>query len=99
MKALRRKGIGRRLYEYILQMHPGAWTVVENGEEVMGKIRMFRGVKQSNQVSPYLFNFVIDELITKLETGTAGINIDNWNSLTVQAYSDDIMLFAETESK
>ena len=59
-------------------------------------IHIHKGVKQGCPLSPLIFNFCMNPLLNKLEKEGAGYNISDKCSLKVQAYADDIIIFAST---
>ena len=59
--------------------------------------RTSEGVKQGGILSPFLFNFFLDDLITSCQNLGIGASIGNFNT-SILAYCDDILLMASNEN-
>ena len=69
---------------------------VRVGSEESDTINIHKGVKQGCPLSPLIFNFCMNPLLSKLEQEGEGYSIDDDCTLKVQAYADDIILFSST---
>lgn len=58
-------------------------------------VRMRRGVKQGDPLSPLLFNLVLDELLHQLNDGTHGGTIGPNTTCAAMAFADDLVLFED----
>ncbi|MEW8547636.1 MAG: reverse transcriptase family protein, partial [Candidatus Thiodiazotropha sp.] len=56
------------------------------------------GLKQGCSLSPILFNFYINDLITELSQLDLGVNIGR-DKVCILVYADDVVLLAETEEE
>jgi hypothetical protein len=61
-----------------------------NKEEV--KIKIFRGVKQGDLLSPLLFNLCLEPLLEAIDENTDGISINEMNKIPALVFADDIVL-------
>ena len=66
--------------------------------ETRGEIRIARGVRQGDPLSPKLFIAVLQDVFSKLNWESDGIPINN-ERLTHLRFADDIAIFAETPKK
>lgn len=93
-RALTRKNIDVKTVRIIMDNYRDATTTLScNGQEV-GTIRLNRGVKQGDPLSPVLFNMVIDELLCNID-GKGGVQMGDNTKLSALAYADDICLCSE----
>lgn len=92
VQALEKRGVPASLLRLIERLYSGNSTCME-GYDVSLKIQ--RGVKQGDPLSPLLFNVVLDELLCRLEdlTGRFGISEITMGEM---AYADDLVLVYET---
>lgn len=83
-RALKRLAIDKAVIDTILSSYHDAFTSIFINENEIGKFQFKRGVKQGDPLSPFIFNAVMDEIITKL----------NGISPTAKciAYADDLLL-------
>ena len=61
-------------------------------------IRIRRGVKQGDPLSPILFNMVVDQLLRRLELSGSGVDLDG-RRLPGLAFADDLLLFGSDEQE
>ena len=71
-------------------------TKVYKGDERSEDIRVKRGVKQGCPLSHLVFNLCLNPLLCKLDEEGNGYRVNKDIHLTVQAYADDIVIFAES---
>ena len=69
---------------------------VRVGSKESDIIHIHKGVKQGCPLSPLIFNFCMNPLLNKVEQDGAGYYISDKCSLKIQAYADDIIIFAGT---
>ena len=70
------------------------YTKIRIGNQESQRIKVGQGVKQGCPLSPLIFNFCMNPLLNALERHGAGYLISGIK-VGVQAYADDIILFAE----
>ena len=85
------------LCEIIKNSYESAYTNVRVGNVVSRPIRIGKGVKQGCPASPLIFNLSLNPLLEALNKHGKGYVVGD-SSVTVQAYADDVILFAETRS-
>jgi hypothetical protein len=64
------------------------------GQEI--NIKLKRGVKQGDPLSPYTFNTLVNPLLEQLEA-KQGFKIDENNSISCLAFGDDLILIADED--
>ena len=87
--ALQRVGVPSVILEYIAESYRSASTILCDKP-----VRLNRGVKQGDPLSPVLFNSVIDMALSELDP-SIGIQIGN-SKVNHMAFADDVVLLAET---
>ena len=94
-RALERHSFEEPMIKYIIDAYSGATTTIKCGDNTVENVKLNRGVKQGDPLSPNLFNLVLDELIDELppEIGVA-IGEAKVNCL---AFADDIILISESK--
>ena len=96
VQAARRLGTPDRLLKYITNFHIGLSTSVHCGKVVSDTIKVGRGVRQGDPLSPLLFNAVADWGLSLLDD-SIGVSSKGGHKLNHMAFADDIILFAETK--
>ncbi|KAK2702748.1 hypothetical protein QYM36_018658 [Artemia franciscana] len=99
-RALNRFGASDHLCRVVDDLYTDVDTRLSVGRTQLGHIIMRNGVKQGDPLSPFLFNLVIDEFPTTVNsdpTVTQGIGFQ-YGGVKVAAfgYADDLLLIAET---
>lgn len=95
--ALRRRGIDEDLVLMLKKIYQLAINKVDvNGREV--DVTIERGVRQGDPISPKLFTAVLDDVMSRLEWQTKGVNVEGkW--LPYIAYADDIAVLATSRNE
>lgn len=97
LKALRRLGVSDHMIQYISETFKHATTEIKVGKTTTRKIKIARGVKQGEPLSPILFNAVMDELLCRLETLGRGGSLDSEGTIKcpATAFADDLLIFKD----
>ena len=94
-RCMRRAGIPGPLRRYILSSYYDSETVLFAEGKELGTVKLNKGVKQGDPLSPLLFNLVVDELVAELEYSPCGVRIKG-QKVSVMAFADDLVLTATT---
>ncbi|KYB24671.1 Retrovirus-related Pol polyprotein from type-2 retrotransposable element R2DM-like Protein [Tribolium castaneum] len=89
-------GIPSVIREYILATF-GAQTTIKCGSVTTRPIRMLRGVRQGDPLSLVLFNFVMDELLEKVNEKYEGGSLQSGERCAIMAFADDLILIADRD--
>lgn len=92
--ALRERGVDEHTIRYIEGNYQDISTVLECHGARSEPLKINRGVKQGDPLSGFLFNVVIDGLLSKLNNRN-GIKIKNSNIVAL-AFADDIVIVASS---
>lgn len=82
--------------QLLKNLYEDCTTFLSVGSWHSDKIKIKRGVKQGDPLSPFLFNLVIDELLEKANLSGLGVRLRS-GQLAALAYADDLLLLAETD--
>jgi hypothetical protein len=55
-------------------------------------LKIINGVKQGGILSPFLFNYFIDDIIVHIASLNLGLNFHNILNLSISVFADDIFL-------
>ena len=96
MRAAEAAGIPPLLISYLKNLYVSRTTTLSSTDWSSEPIKVMRGVKQGDPLSPIIFNLVIDQLLCSLpqECGST------YNGKTVRAtaFADDLVLLATRQS-
>lgn len=95
-RALYRLNVNGAIKEYIIDNFKDCETTLSCMGETIGTIKINRGVKQGDPLSPFIFNAVMDELICSLNV-SYGCKFGNNKNLSCLAYADDLLIFADNQ--
>lgn len=93
--ALAKKGVPKLIINLITKMYENCTTEIKAKNKETVKIKMMRGVKQGDPLSPLLFNLCMEPLLDILEEESEGINVNETNKVPVLAFADDIVLLGK----
>lgn len=93
--SLVRAGIPMPLIRYIKTNMESSSTSIRLGGKYTSEIKLHRGVKQGDPLSPILFNLVVDDLLKKLNTNNPAATIGESTKISAVAFADDILLLAD----
>ena len=88
-------GVPRPLLKYIADCYSGSSTRLRIGKEHSRLIKVGRGVRQGDPMSPVLFNCVIDNVFRNLGKDI-GVSVGGV-LLNCLAFADDLVLLAQTK--
>lgn len=86
-RALRRLRIDEIVIDTILSAYKDASTIVSINNIKIATLKINRGVKQGDPLSPFLFNAVLDEVLQE-------VNKSSTPNCNVMAYADDMIITA-----
>ena len=94
-RCMQRAGIPSIMRRYIMSSLEGSTTSLSTDGKACGEVKLQRGVKQGDPLSPLLFNLVIDELVAELENSPSGVTVTG-QRVSCLAFADDLVLVATT---
>lgn len=93
--ALRSKGLPEGLCSYVEQLYAASHTSFELRGRRSPPVRVNRGVRQGDPLSPLLFAYVVDLIL-----GECPVDVSvklGGEPISSLAYADDVLLFGETQ--
>ena len=95
MEALKNQGVEKPYIDILTEIYRNATAVIRLHED-SNKIRLGRGVRQGDNISPNLFNACLEDAVfRRMELEDRGISI-NGHLLTNLRFADDLVLIAHT---
>ncbi|KAK0397691.1 hypothetical protein QR680_002221 [Steinernema hermaphroditum] len=91
------RGVPAAIINLLRKIYGQAASYVQLGEEQV-PIKIQRGVRQGDTISPKLFTAMLEEVFRELDWQDFGINI-NGTKLSNLRFADDIALIANTEEE
>lgn len=96
LRSMRRFCVSERLILLVEEGYRDTCTTVSVGGNTTGPIRVRRGVRQGDPLSPILFNLVLDELIHSLENLGSGVRMGTGTSVSCLGYADDMLILSNS---
>ena len=93
--AARRVGVSETVISYVQSLYSGTTTRLKAGGSMSDPITVRRGVRQGDPLSPLLFNYVMDWVLSDLDP-QLGITLERDLRLNHLAFADDVSLITET---
>jgi hypothetical protein len=96
---LARKGVPAPIIELVNNMYQDNFTTIRTNDNEGVEIKILRGVKQGDPLSPLLFNLCLEPLLETIEENTSGIKISSNQDrgISILAFADDIVLLGANE--
>ena len=96
-RAMKRAGVPAPLRTLIMSGYDSTTTTFKVGGVVTTPCNIGRGVKQGDPLSPLLFNLVIDELASEVQSLGVGVRLSPTVKVSLLAFADDLVLVGETK--
>uniref|UniRef100_A0A3P9HMW9 ribonuclease H n=1 Tax=Oryzias latipes TaxID=8090 RepID=A0A3P9HMW9_ORYLA len=93
-EALKQHSVEEKYINILKETYDGGTAQIRN-ESLSRKIKIMKGVRQGDTLSPVMFTAALEEIFRRMEA-EAGINI-NGERMNNLRFADDIILFAEKE--
>lgn len=97
-KIMEKDGLPTKLLRLIKAYYTATRTRVGVYGQQSRPIEVLTGVRQGCALSPILFNYVIDWVLSKALADHHGVRINETYALTDLAYADDIVILADSHS-
>ena len=96
-RALRRHSVDEPMVQYILQSYSNCTTTILCDPTNIPNIKLLRGIKQGDPLSPIISNLILDELLDIL-LPSIGINITPNLCFNCLVFADDLIVLSESPS-
>ncbi len=97
-RAMVRAGVPPPLVRTIMSSYTEATSCLYVDGAALGEVRLARGVKQGDPLSPILFNLVMDMVLASLDHSPVGVQLGaSGEKARVLAFADDLVLCASSE--
>ena len=93
-EALKQHSVEEKYINILKETYDGGTAQVRN-ESLCRKVKIMKGVRQGDTLSPVMFTAALEEIFRRMEV-EVGINI-NGERMNNLSFADDIILFAEKE--
>lgn len=97
-RALHRQGIQIGMISYIMDSVKNNMTYIRLGKQVTAGVKINRGVRQGDPLSPILFNLVLDEILEDINNNLA-LSGTRTNATTTIAFADYIVVMEEDPTR
>ena len=92
---LKVKGVNINLIIILKIYYDTLESKIRNNNQFSNNLKLSRGVKQGGVISPFLFNILIDDLISECYKSNYGAKINN-KMMNIFGFCDDINLLSES---
>ncbi|NXQ37559.1 PO21 protein, partial [Alaudala cheleensis] len=95
ISCLKKRKVDEHIIHLIQNMYENASTRITTKKEVSDPIKILKGVKQGDPMSPLLFNLAMDPLLCRLERKGQGYQHEKFQ-VTAMAFADDLVLLSNS---
>ncbi|XP_076397793.1 uncharacterized protein LOC143266086 [Megachile rotundata] len=96
ISGLKRRGVSEKICELVKDMYTNCTTEIKtNDKNNKILIKLERGVKQGDPLSPLLFNLSIEALLEYIENSSQGISVSENEKVATLAFVDDIGIISQ----
>lgn len=97
LKALTEQGVNKKYVRIIRNIYENSTAYIKT--EILGKpIRILKGVKQGDPMSPKIFNSTLELIFSQLKWQSYGLVL-NGRRMTNLRFADDVVLVSESKSE
>ncbi|NWV39233.1 PO21 protein, partial [Grantiella picta] len=95
IKGLQQRQVDSHIIHLIQNMYDNTITRITTRKEKSDPIKILKGVKQGDPMSPLLFNLALDPLLCRLEKKGKGFHQGD-HMITAMAFADDLVLLSDS---
>ncbi|BES87387.1 Reverse transcriptase (RNA-dependent DNA polymerase) [Nesidiocoris tenuis] len=95
-ECLKALGAPQNFVQYVKRLYKGNTTTFQVGGKSSAPVRVRRGVRQGDPLSPLLFNLVVDTALREIP-GDIGFDIVEGGRVNALAFADDVVLVASSK--
>ncbi|NXK70644.1 PO21 protein, partial [Sylvietta virens] len=95
MSGLKKRGVDEHFINLIQNMYDNTTTHIKTKDGIPTLIKILKGVKQGDPLSPLLFNLALDPLLCRLEKKGKGFQHEMF-TITAMAFAEDLVLLSNS---